>query len=75
MNDLNNFFANFMNNLNKSFTNMEFDWQTIIALIVAVLVLYIAFRIGAIILKIVIGLVFIALVIFAISKLLPYIGF
>ncbi len=75
MNDLNNFFANFMNNLNKSFTNMEFDWQMIVALIVAALFLYIAFRIGAIILKIVIGLAFIALVIFAISKLLPYIGF
>ncbi|HIE06757.1 MAG TPA: hypothetical protein EYP64_01785 [Desulfarculaceae bacterium] len=75
MNDLNNFFTNFMNSLNKSFANMQFDWQTIVALIVTVLVLYIAFRIGAIILKIVIGLVFIALVIFAISKLLPYIGF
>jgi len=75
MNDLNNFFANIMNNLNKSFANMQFDWQTVVALIVTALVLYIAFRIGAIILKIVIGLIFIALIIFAISKLLPYIGF
>ncbi len=66
---------NNMNNLGDYFANMQFDWQTILTIIVAVLVLYVAFRIGAIILKIIVGLAFIALVIFAISKFLPYIGF
>jgi hypothetical protein len=66
---------NNMNNLGDYFANMQFDWQTILAIIVAALVLYVAFRIGAIILKIVVGLAFIALVVFAISKFLPYIGF
>lgn len=66
---------NNMNNLGDYFANMQFDWQTILTIIVAILVLYVAFRIGAIILKIIVGLAFIALVIFAISKFLPYIGF
>jgi len=66
---------NNMNNLGDYFANMQFDWQTILTIIVAVLVLYVAFRIGAIILKIIVGLAFLALVIFAISKFLPYIGF
>jgi hypothetical protein len=66
---------NNMNNLGDYFANMQFDWQTIRTIIVAVLVLYVAFRIGAIILKIIVGLAFLALVIFAISKFLPYIGF
>lgn len=66
---------NNMNNLGDYFANLQFDWQTVVALIVAALVLYVAFRIGAIILKIVVGLAFIALIIFAISKFLPYIGF
>jgi hypothetical protein len=66
---------NNMNNLGDYFANMQFDWQTILTIIVAALVLYVAFRIGAIILKIIVGLAFIALVIFAISKFLPYIGF
>ncbi len=66
---------NNLNNLGNYFSNMQFDWQTVVMIIVAVLVLYVAFRIGAIILKIIVGLAFIALVIFAISKFLPYIGF
>jgi hypothetical protein len=66
---------NNMNNLGDYFANLQFDWQTVLALIVAALVLYVAFRIGAIILKVIVGLAFIALVIFAISKFLPYIGF
>ncbi len=66
---------NNMNNLGDYFANMQFDWQTILTIIVAVLVLYVAFRIGAIILKIIVGLAFLALVVFAISKFLPYIGF
>ncbi len=66
---------NNMNNLGDYFANIQFDWQTILTIIVAVLVLYVAFRIGAIILKIIVGLAFLALVIFAISKFLPYIGF
>ena len=66
---------NNMDDLNRFFANIQFDWQTIVALIVAALVLYVAFRIGAIILKIIVGLAFIALIIFGISKFLPYIGF
>jgi len=66
---------NNMNNLGDYFANLQFDWQTVLTIIAAVLVLYVAFRIGAIILKIIVGLAFIALVIFAISKFLPYIGF
>jgi hypothetical protein len=41
---------NNMNNLGDYFANMQFDWQTILTIIVAALVLYVAFRIGAIIL-------------------------
>ncbi len=66
---------NNMDDLSRFFANIQFDWQTIVALIVAALVLYVAFRIGAIILKIIVGLAFIALIIFGISKFLPYIGF
>ncbi len=66
---------NNMNNLGDYFANIQFDWQTILTIIVAVLVLYVAFRIGAIILKIIVGLAFLALVVFAISKFLPYFGF
>ncbi len=66
---------NNMNNLGNYFSNMQFDWHTVVMIIVAALVLYVAFRIGAIILKIVVGLAFIALIIFGISKFLPYIGF
>ena len=66
-----------MNNfddLNNYFSNMQFDWQSIIILIVGAIVLYIAFRIGAFILKIVVGLAAIALIIVGIIKLLPYLG-
>lgn len=63
-----------MNNfdeLSKYLANLQFDWQTVAALIAAAVVLYVAFRIGAIILKIVIGLAFIALIIFLIAKFFP----
>ena len=73
MNNLN--LDNLINDLHNYFARIQFDWQTVGALIVAAVVLYIAFRIGTIILKIIIGLAFVALVIFAISKFLPYIGF
>ena len=63
-----------MNNIGNYFSNMQFDWQSIAILVVAAIVLYIAFRIGAFILKIVVGLAAIALIIFGISKLLPYLG-
>ncbi len=65
---------NFMNNFSNYFANLQFDWQTVVTLIIAAIVLYVAFRIGAFILKIVVGLAFIGLIIFAISKLLPNIG-
>jgi len=70
MNNINN-----LNDLGNYLANLQFNWQTVGALIVAAVVLYIAFRIGTIILKIIVGLAFMALVIFAISKFLPYIGF
>ena len=63
-----------MNNLGNYFSNMQFDWQSIVILIVGAIVLYIAFRIGAFILKIVFGLAAIVLVIVGIIKLLPYLG-
>ena len=66
-----------MNNLNDFkhyFSNMQLDWQSIAILIVGAIVLYIAFRIGAFILKIVVGLAVIVLVIIGIIKLLPYLG-
>ncbi len=65
---------NNLNDLNDYFTNMQFDWQSIIILIVVAIVLYIAFRIGAFILKVVVGLAAIALIIVGIIKLLPYLG-
>lgn len=64
-----------MNNLGNYFSNMQFDWQSIAILIVGAIVLYIAFRIGAFILKIVVGLAAIALIIVGITKLLPYLGY
>ena len=66
-----------MNNLNefeKFFANFQFDWQSILVLIAAAVVLYIAFRIGAFILKIIVGLAAIALFVIGIMKLLPYFG-
>ena len=65
---------NNLNDLSNYFSNMKLDWQSIIILIVGAIVLYIAFRIGAFILKIVVGLAVIALIIFGITKLLPYLG-
>lgn len=65
---------NNLNDLNNYFSNMQLDWQSIIILIVGAIVLYIAFRIGAFILKIVVGLAAIALIIVGIVKLLPYLG-
>jgi hypothetical protein len=65
---------NNLNDLNNYFSNMRLDWQSIIILIVGAIVLYIAFRIGAFILKVVVGLAAIALIIVGIIKLLPYLG-
>ena len=65
---------NNLNDLNNYFSNMKLDWQSIIILIVGAIVLYIAFRIGAFILKVVVGLAAIALIIVGIVKLLPYFG-
>ena len=65
---------NDLNNLGNYFSNMQLDWQSIIILIVGAIVLYVAFRIGAFILKIVVGLAAIALIIVGIIKLLPYLG-
>ena len=65
---------NNLNNLGNYFSNMQLDWQSIVILIVGAIVLYIAFRIGAFILKIVVGLAAIALIIVGIIKLLPYFG-
>ena len=65
---------NNLNDLSNYFSNMKLDWQSIIILIVGAIVLYIAFRIGAFILKIVVGLAAIVLIIFGITKLLPYLG-
>ena len=66
---------NNLNNLGNQFSNMQFDWQSVAILIVGAIVLYIAFRIGAFILKIVVGLAAIALIIVGITKVLPYLGF
>ena len=66
-----------MNNLNgigNFFSNLQFDWQSIVILVVGAIVLYIAFRIGAFILKIVVGLAAIALIVVGIIKVLPYFG-
>ncbi len=65
---------NDLNNLGNYFSKMQLDWQSIIILIVGAIVLYVAFRIGAFILKIVVGLAAIALIIVGIIKLLPYLG-
>ena len=65
---------NNLNNLGNYFSNMQLDWQSIVILIVGAIVLYIAFRIGAFILKIVVGLAAIALIIVGIIQLLPYFG-
>ncbi|MEA1922377.1 MAG: hypothetical protein U9N63_06940 [Pseudomonadota bacterium] len=65
---------NNLNNLGDYFSNMQLDWQSIAILIVGAIVLYIAFKIGAFILKIVVGLAAIALVVFGIIKLLPHLG-
>ena len=65
---------NNLNDLSNYFSNMKLDWQSIIILIVGVIVLYIAFRIGAFILKIVVGLAVIVLIVVGIIKLLPYLG-
>ncbi|MBN2705703.1 MAG: hypothetical protein JXR89_04595 [Deltaproteobacteria bacterium] len=62
------------NDLNRFFANLQFDWQSILIIIAGALVLYIAFRIGAFILKILVGLAAIALVVIGIIKLLPYLG-
>ncbi len=65
---------NKLNDLNSYFSNLQFDWQSIAILVVGAIVLYIAFRIGAFILKIVVGLAAIALIIVGIIKVLPYLG-
>lgn len=64
-----------MNNLGSYFSNMQFDWQSIAILIAGAIVIYVAFRIGAFILKIVVGLAAIALIVFGITRILPYLGF
>ncbi|HDS16751.1 MAG TPA: hypothetical protein ENN66_09145 [Proteobacteria bacterium] len=63
-----------LHDLNRFFANLQFDWQSILMIIAGALVLYIAFRIGAFILKILVGLAAIALVVIGIIKLLPYLG-
>lgn len=63
-----------MNDFERFFANFQFDLQSIIILVVAAIVLYIAFRIGAFILKIVVGLAAIALFVIGIMKILPYFG-
>ena len=65
---------NKLSDLNSYFSNLQFDWQSIVILVVGAIVLYIAFRIGAFILKIVVGLAAIALIIVGIIKVLPYLG-
>ena len=65
---------NNLNNLGDYFSKMQLDWQSIAILIIGAIVLYIAFRIGAFILKIVVGLAAIVLIIIGITKLLPYLG-
>lgn len=65
---------NKLNDLGNFFSNQQFDWRSIVILVVGAIVLYIAFRIGAFILKIVVGLAAIALIIVGIIKVLPYFG-
>lgn len=65
---------NNLNDLGNFFSNQQFDWQSIVILVVGAIVLYVAFRIGAFILKIVVGLAAIALIIVGIIKVLPYFG-
>ncbi|NPA24735.1 MAG: hypothetical protein GXO34_02785 [Deltaproteobacteria bacterium] len=65
---------NNFNELNNYIANFQFDWQSIIGLIVIAIVLYIAFKIGAFVLKIVVGLAVIALIAILVIKLLPFLG-
>ncbi len=65
---------NKLNDLGNFFSNQQFDWRSIVILVVGAIVLYIAFRIGAFILKIVVGLAAIALIIVGIIKVLPFFG-
>ncbi len=62
------------NNLQYYIHNFQFDWQNIAGLILATIVLYIAFKIGAFVLKIIVGLAVIALIAALAIKFLPFLG-
>jgi hypothetical protein len=64
----------YFNDLNHFLANLQFDWQTVAGIIAVAIVLYIAFKIGAFVLKIVVGLAVIALVVLLVIKLLPFLG-
>jgi len=64
----------YFNDLNHFLANLQFDWQTVAGIIACAIVLYIAFKIGAFVLKIVVGLAVIALVVLLVIKLLPFLG-
>ena len=63
-----------LNNLQHYIHNFQFDWQNIAGLILVAIVLYIAFKIGAFVLKIIVGLAVIALVAALVIKFLPFLG-
>ncbi len=70
-----------MNNLNFDFEslqhylhNFQFNWQNIAGLILVAIVLYIAFKIGAFVLKIIVGLAVLALIAALVIKFLPFLG-
>lgn len=64
----------YYNDLNHFLSNLQFNWQTVVGIIAVAIVLYVAFKIGAFVLKIVVGLAVIALVLLLIIKFLPYLG-
>lgn len=64
----------YYNDLNNFLANLQFDWQTVVGIIAIAIVLYVAFKIGAFVLKIVVGLAVIALVLLLVIKLLPFLG-
>jgi hypothetical protein len=63
-----------LNNLQHYIHNFQFDWQNIAGLILVAIVLYIAFKIGAFVLKIIVGLAVIALIAALVIKFLPFLG-
>jgi hypothetical protein len=63
-----------LNNLQHYIHNFQFDWQNIAGLILVAIVLYIAFKIGAFVLKIIGGLAVIALIAALVIKFLPFLG-